>query len=58
MLSVAAGAAAIILGGGGGDGEPVVKQSAPRAARTPTERVVKQPKDSSAREAAYEGALR
>ena len=55
---VAAGAAAIILGGGGGDGEPVVKQSAPRAARTPTERVVKQPKDSSAREAAYEGALR
>ena len=52
---VAAGAAAVVLGGGGGDGEPVVKQSAPRAARTPTERVVKQPKDSSAREAAYEG---
>ena len=52
---VAAGAAAVVLGGGGGEGEPVVKQSAPRAARTPTERVVKQPKDSSAREAAYEG---
>ena len=46
---VAAGAAAVVLGGGGGGGEPLVKKSEPRASRTPTERVVKQPKERVAK---------
>lgn len=60
----AAAAAALRRAAAGGPGGGVIAGAiaaivaAGAAARTPTERVVKQPKDSSAREAAYEGALR
>ena len=48
-VPVTAGAAAVVLGGGGGGGEPLVKKSESRAPRTPTERVVKQPKERVAK---------